>query len=241
MSLMEVEGFNTFYGRSQALRDFGFHVEAGEVLCLLGRNGAGKTTALKSIMGNVKPVSGRLTLEGEDLSDLPAHQIPRRGIGYVPQGRRLFAELTVEENLEIGLQTRNSGNEALAYALELFPVLKDRMKQRSGTLSGGEQTMLTVARAMCIDPKVIMLDEPTEGLMPSAIASIRQALITLRDAGVGIVLVEQRVDAVLPIANRVAFMDHGEIKETFDIEAVRANPALLHHYVGISEGKVATG
>jgi branched-chain amino acid transport system ATP-binding protein len=240
MTLMQVEGFNAFYGRSQALRDFGFTLEAGEVLCLLGRNGAGKTTALRAIMGNVAPASGRLTLNGTDLTGLPAHEIPRRGIGYVPQGRRLFGELTVEENLEIGLQTRKRGKDALDYALSLFPVLEERMKQRSGTLSGGEQTMLTVARAMCIEPKVMMLDEPTEGLMPSAIASIRQAIVKLRDAGVGIVLVEQRVDAVLSIANKVAFMDHGEIKARFDVSEVRDNPALLHQYVGISDKSAAS-
>ena len=241
MTLMKVAGFNTFYGRSQALRDFGFELDAGEVLCLLGRNGAGKTTALKSIMGNVKPASGQLTLDGKDLSGLPAKDIPRQGIGYVPQGRRLFGDLTVAENLEIGLLTRKSGPAALDYALELFPVLKDRMKQRSGTLSGGEQTMLTVARAMCVEPKVMMLDEPTEGLMPSAIAGIRQAVMRLREAGVGILLVEQRVDAVLPVANRVAFMDHGTIKATFGIEEVRDNPALLRQYVGISDNTAQAG
>jgi len=231
----KVEGFNAFYGRSQALRDFGFELKGGEVLCLLGRNGAGKTTALKAIMGNVKPVSGRLLLDGEDLFGLPAKVIPRKGIGYVPQGRRLFAELTVEENLEIGLQTRKSGKETLNYALELFPVLRERMKQRSGTLSGGEQTMLAMARALCVDPKVMMLDEPTEGLMPSAVGSIREAVIKLRSSGVAILLVEQRVDAVLPVADRVAFMDHGQIKAEFGIEEVRNDLSLLHHNVGVTD------
>lgn len=232
---LKVEGFNTFYGRSQALRNFGCDLRGGEVLCLLGRNGAGKTTALQSIMGTVKPASGKLILNGKDLFGLPAKYIPRHGIGYVPQGRRLFAELTVWENLQIGLKTRKSNNDALDYALELFPVLKDRMTQRSGTLSGGEQTMLAVARAMCINPTVMMLDEPTEGLMPSAIAGIRDAVVKLRDAGVAILLVEQRVDAVLRIADRVAFMDHGEIKAEFDIADVRNDPGLLHQYVGISD------
>ncbi|WP_121062661.1 ABC transporter ATP-binding protein [Chachezhania antarctica] len=231
----KVEGFNTFYGRSQALRDFGFELKGGEVLCLLGRNGAGKTTALQSVMGTVKPASGQLMLNGENLFGLPAKEIPRRGIGYVPQGRRLFAELTVAENLEIGLQTRKAGREVLDYALDLFPVLKERMDQRSGTLSGGEQSMLSMARAMCVDPLVMMLDEPTEGLMPSAIASIREALVKLRASGVAILLVEQRVDAVLPIADRVAFMDHGRIKAEFGIDEVRNDLSLLHQYVGVSD------
>ncbi len=235
MTHLKVEGLNAFYGRSQALRNFAVDVSGGEVLCLLGRNGAGKTTALKSIMGTVKPASGKLILDGKDLFGLPPHDIPRHGIGYVPQGRRLFGELTVWENLEIGLQTRKTGKEALDYALELFPVLKERMDQRSGTLSGGEQTMLAVARAMCIEPAIMMLDEPTEGLMPSAIAGIRDAVIKLRDSGVGILLVEQRVDAVLPVADRVAFMDHGQIKAEFGIEEVRNDLSLLHHFVGVSD------
>ncbi|AUC56163.1 ABC transporter ATP-binding protein (plasmid) [Sagittula sp. P11] len=233
MSMMSVKGFDAFYGRSQALRNFTIDLKGGEVLCLLGRNGAGKTTALKTIMGTVRPASGTLTLDGKDLTGLPAKDIPRAGIGYVPQGRRLFTELTVWENLEIGLMTRNTDISALDHALELFPVLKERMRQRSGTLSGGEQTMLAMARAMCINPSVIMLDEPTEGLMPSAIAGIRDAVVKLRDEGVAVLLVEQRVDAVLSIANRVAFMDHGEIKAEFDIEEVRAKPELLHQYVGV--------
>ncbi|MGR3368256.1 ABC transporter ATP-binding protein [Sagittula sp.] len=231
--MMSVKGFDAFYGRSQALRNFTIDLKGGEVLCLLGRNGAGKTTALKTIMGTVRPASGTLTLDGKDLTGLPAKDIPRAGIGYVPQGRRLFTELTVWENLEIGLMTRNTDISALDHALELFPVLKERMHQRSGTLSGGEQTMLAMARAMCINPSVIMLDEPTEGLMPSAIAGIRDAVVKLRDEGVAVLLVEQRVDAVLSIANRVAFMDHGEIKAEFDIEEVRAKPELLHQYVGV--------
>ena len=233
MSMMSVKGFDAFYGRSQAPRNFTIDLKGGEVLCLLGRNGAGKTTALKTIMGTVRPASGTLTLDGKDLTGLPAKDIPRAGIGYVPQGRRLFTELTVWENLEIGLMTRNTDISALDHALELFPVLKERMDQRSGTLSGGEQTMLAMARAMCINPSVIMLDEPTEGLMPSAIAGIRDAVVKLRDEGVAVLLVEQRVDAVLSIANRVAFMDHGEIKAEFDIEEVRAKPELLHQYVGV--------
>ncbi|WP_172329055.1 ABC transporter ATP-binding protein [Mangrovicoccus sp. HB161399] len=234
MTKLQVEGLSAFYGQSQALRGLTLELSGGEVLCLLGRNGAGKTTALKAIMGTVPPSSGRLVLDGRELTGLPPQEIPRAGIGYVPQGRRLFTELTVWENLEIGLMTRKTGREALEHALELFPVLRERMQQRSGTLSGGEQTMLAMARAMCLNPSVIMLDEPTEGLMPSAIAGIREAVIRLRSEGVAILLVEQRVDAVLPVADRVAFMDHGEIKAELPIAEVRANPDLLHHYVGIA-------
>ncbi len=233
MTQLDVIGFNTYYGESQALRDFSVQLEGGKVLCLLGRNGAGKTTALKSIMGIVPPRSGKLLLDGTDLTALPPHEIPRHGIGYVPQGRRLFSELTVRENLEIGLLTRGSGKQALEHALSYFPVLRERIHQISGTLSGGEQTMLAIARALCIEPTVLMLDEPTEGLMPSAIAAIRDVVIKLRDEGKAILLVEQRVDAVLPVANHVAFMDHGTVRETVEIETLKNNPALLQKYVGV--------
>ncbi|MCO6188359.1 ABC transporter ATP-binding protein [Rhizobium sp. L1K21] len=230
---LEVIGFDTFYGQSQALREFSIRLEGGKVLCLLGRNGAGKTTALKSIMGIIPPRKGKLLIDGNDLSEKPAYEIPKHGIGYVPQGRRLFSELTVRENLEIGLLTRSTGKQALEHALSYFPVLRERINQVSGTLSGGEQTMLAIARALCIEPSVLMLDEPTEGLMPSAIAAIRDVVIKLRDEGKAILLVEQRVDAVIPVADTVAFMDHGEIRETVAIDVLKDNPALLQKYVGV--------
>lgn len=231
--MLKVENFAAFYGPSQALRDFSVAVAPGEILCLIGRNGAGKTTALKTIMGIVTPRSGRITLNGTDLTHLPPHRIPMHGIGYVPQGRRLFSELTVRDNLEIGLMTRKTGAEARERALGYFPVLRERLGQRSGTLSGGEQTMLAIARALCIEPAVLMLDEPTEGLMPSMIATIRDVLIRLRGEGVAVLLVEQRIDAVLPVADRIAFMDHGTVKAELDIDSVRADPTILRKYLGV--------
>ena len=231
--MLKIENFDAYYGQSQALRDFSITVSPGEVLCLLGRNGAGKTTALKAIMGIVPPKRGRISIGDTDLTGLPANRIPMAGLGYVPQGRRLFSELTVRENLEIGLMTRKSGPQALERALSYFPALRERFSQRSGTLSGGEQTMLAMARALCIEPSVLMLDEPTEGLMPSMISTIRDVVIRLRDEGVGVLLVEQRIDAVLPVASRIAFMDHGEIKAEMDIEAVRADPSILKTYLGV--------
>jgi branched-chain amino acid transport system ATP-binding protein len=231
--MLKVEGFNAYYGDLQVLRNFSVSVAAGEILCLLGRNGAGKTTALKSILGLVPPRSGSIALEGRDITGLAAEQIPRQGIGYVPQGRRLFKELTVRENLDVGLMTRKSGPDVLERALSYFPALAERMNQRSGTLSGGEQTMVAIARALCIAPKVIMLDEPTEGLMPSMIAAIRDVVTRLRDDGVAVLLVEQRIDAVLPVANRIAFMDQGMVQAEFDVEQVRSDPSLVHKYLGV--------
>jgi branched-chain amino acid transport system ATP-binding protein len=151
----------------------------------------------------------------------------------VPQGRRLFSDLTVRENLEIGLMTRGRGADTLDHVLGFFPVLRDRFAQRSGTLSGGEQQMLAMARALCIDPKVLLLDEPTEGLMPSMIARIRDAVRELRSHGVTVILVEQRVDAVLPVADRVAFVDMGRVRDVVPVAALAEDRRLIDHYVGL--------
>ncbi|SON57846.1 LIV-I protein F [Hartmannibacter diazotrophicus] len=231
--MLAVEEVDAFYGAVQVLRGLSFEVRTGEVLCLLGRNGAGKTTAMRTVMGLVPVRSGRIVLDEEAISGLAAEEIPKRGIGYVPQGRRLFSELTVRENLEVGLMTRGSGKKALDRALGLFPRLEERLGQRAGTLSGGEQTMLSIARALCIEPRVLLLDEPTEGLMPSMIAAIREVIVRLRGEGVAVVLVEQRVEAVLGIADRVAFMEGGSIRALHSVAEVRADPGLVHTYVGV--------
>lgn len=236
---LSVERLNAFYGGSQALREVSLAVGAGEVLCLFGRNGAGKSTALKAVMGLVQ-AGGSVRLAGRELSALAAHEVARLGIGYVPQGRRLFAELTVDENLEIGLMARRAPGRSppdsaqiKADVLALFPPLAPRLEQPSGTLSGGEQQMLAMARALCLEPAVLLLDEPTEGLMPSMIATIREVIAELRARGVAILLVEQRVEAVLPVADRVAFIENGRIREVAGVEQLRANPALWQRYVGV--------
>ena len=232
--MLELSGVSCFYGRVQVLRDVSLSVAAGEVLCLLGRNGAGKTTALKAIMGLVPPRSGRITLDGAELSSLRAHEVPRHGVAYVPQGRRLFAELTVRENLDIGLMTRGAGPATIDRVLLSFPVLRERLGQRAGTLSGGEQQMLAMARALCIEPKIMLLDEPTEGLMPSMIAKIRDSVLELKGQGVATLLVEQRVEAVLPVADRVAFIETGRVRAVTGVAQLRSDPVLLHRYVGVS-------
>ena len=233
--MLDVQGIDCFYGAVQVLRAFSLKAEAGEILCLLGRNGAGKTTALKAVMGLVPSRSGRILLDGKDIARLPAHEIPRHGLGYVPQGRRLFSELTVMENLRVGLMTRHSGSEVLDRALTLFPLLKERLQQRSGTLSGGEQQMLAMARALCIDPRVLLLDEPTEGLMPSMITRIRQAMIALKSQGVTTILVEQRVDAVLPVADRVAFVENGRVTAVLPVGELQQDRRMIDRYVGVGQ------
>ena len=232
-AILAVSGLDAFYGEVQVLFGLDLALERGEVLCLLGRNGAGKTTTLKAIMGLVRAAGGSIRLEGRDLAGLPAHEVPKAGIAYVPQGRRLFADMTVAENIEIGLNARKKGASVREAVLDLFPLLRQRWKQRSGTLSGGEQQMLAMARALCLEPKVLLLDEPTEGLMPSMIAKIRETVAKLREQGVSTILVEQRVDAVLPVADRVAFIENGRNRETVGVEVLRADPSAVKRYVGV--------
>jgi branched-chain amino acid transport system ATP-binding protein len=231
--MLEIRAIDCFYGEVQALHGLSLAAEKGEILCLLGRNGAGKSTALKAIMGLVPVRSGEILLEGQPISSLPAHEVPKRGIGYVPQGRRLFAELTVAENLEIGLMTRGSPKAARGRALDLFPRLRERFRQPAGTLSGGEQQMLAIARALCLEPTLLLLDEPTEGLMPEMIRTIREVVQRLKAEGVTTVLVEQRVEAVLQIANRVSFIENGRSPETIDAAALKGRHDLLQRYVGV--------
>jgi len=231
--MLELDAINAGYGRAQVLRDLSLSVEAGEILCLLGRNGAGKTTAMKAAMGLVPLISGRVRLDGAELSALPAHEVPRAGIGYVPQGRRLFAGLSVAQNLAIGLRARGSSPRVRDEVLDLFPRLRERMGQKAETLSGGEQQMLATARALCLRPKALLLDEPTEGLQPSMIEAIRQAIAQMRAAGVAVLLVEQRVDAVLSLADRVAFIENGRNGAEMPAEALRQDHALIDRYVGV--------
>ena len=199
----------------------------------MGRNGAGKTTTMKAITGLLPLWSGRIVLDGVEIGALPAHQRGQTGIGYIPQGRRLFTELTVAQNLEVGLMTRASPAAARDRALDLFPRLRERLGQRAETLSGGEQQMLATARALCTEPKVLLLDEPTEGLQPSMIAAIRDVIGQLRGDGVAILLVEQRIDAVLSVADRVTFIENGESKDTRAAAELSADHKLIEDYLGV--------
>ncbi|RWE67588.1 ABC transporter ATP-binding protein [Mesorhizobium sp.] len=230
---LTISGLDCFYGEVQVLYGLDLVLNKGEVLCLFGRNGAGKTTTLKAIMGLVPSRAGSIRLDGKELTGLSTHDVPKAGVAYVPQGRRLFAEMTVAENIEIGLMARGKGKTTRENVLELFPLLRQRLRQRSGTLSGGEQQMLAMARALCLEPQVLLLDEPTEGLMPSMIARIRETVAKLRDLGVSTILVEQRVDAVLSVADRVSFIENGRNRETVDVEELRAEPSAVRRYVGV--------
>ncbi len=231
--MLKLDNIQAGYGPVKVLQGVSFEARAGEVLCLMGRNGAGKTTTMKAIMGLLPLDSGQITLGDVTTSTLPPHEVPKQGIGYVPQGRRLFGGLTVAENIDVGLMTRGKGKKTREFVLDLFPRLRERLNQRSETLSGGEQQMLATARALCLEPSVLLLDEPTEGLQPSMIQLIRDTVDKMRDAGVAVVLVEQRVEAVLDMADQVVFIENGFSRETMTPDALRRDGALLKKYVGI--------
>ncbi len=231
--MLRLDGVTAGYGAVTVLRGLSFAAAAGEVTCLMGRNGVGKSTLLRCIMGLVPATAGVVSLDGLAVQDMPAHEVPRLGIAFVPQGRRLFGPLTVAENIEIGLMTRRRGAAVRDRVLDLFPRLRERLGQVSSTLSGGEQQMLAIARALCLEPKVLLLDEPTEGLQPSMIALIRDVVVGLRATGVATVLVEQRVAAVLGMADRVAFMDQGQVAEVLPCVGLRADAPQFARYVGV--------
>lgn len=231
--MLDVKDIYAGYGQVEVLHGVSLSVAAGEILCVMGRNGAGKTTLLKSIMGIVQISDGDISLEDELINTLPGHEIPKRGIGYIPQGRRLFPELTVRENIEMGLMVRNVSSDTKDWVLDLFPRLRERLDQRAGTLSGGEQQMLATARALALRPKVLLLDEPTEGLQPSMIEQIRQVILKMKQEGFAIILVEQRIDAVLALADRVTMIENGRSVETLTAQELGASPEKIKRYLGV--------
>jgi len=231
--MLEMERVNCYYGEVHILRDVSLSLRPGEILGLFGRNGAGKTTTLRTLMGFVKPTSGSIKLDGQELTALRPHDIPKLGIGYVPQGRGLFTFCTVEENLRIGLLLRRSGKETLDWVLDLFPVLKERLRQQAGTLSGGEQQMLATARALCSAPRLLLMDEPGEGLMPALVKRLLETISTLKVRQVGVLLVEQKIDAALKVADRVALMENGSIRHQSTPAELASTPEILFKYVGV--------
>jgi len=233
--MLSVKDIEVAYDATQVIFDISLSVEPGEVLCLLGRNGAGKTTTLKAIMGLLPLRAGNVSLNGENISGMSAHEVPKRGIAYVPQGRRLFTEMSVAQNMEIGLMVSNAGKPTREKVLDLFPRLRERLKQRAETLSGGEQQMLAMARALCTEPKVLLLDEPVEGLQPSMISLIRDVILKMKQENVAIVLVEQQIDAVIAVADRVAFIEQGRNPETIDAKLLMNDDgARLQRYLGVN-------
>ena len=219
--MLTVEGVDQFYGGSHILRGVSFEVAPGEVTVVLGRNGVGKTTLLKAVMGLIPVASGRVAFGGADLTRAAPHRRVREGIGYVPQGREIFPRLTVEENLLTGLASRPRGARIPERVFILFPVLRTMLRRRGGDLSGGQQQQLAIARALAMEPRLLILDEPTEGIQPSIIKDIERAIRTLAGQGeMAILLVEQYYEFARSLADRYLVMERGEIVKRGDGEGM---------------------
>ncbi|MHC2619313.1 branched-chain amino acid transport system ATP-binding protein [Bradyrhizobium huanghuaihaiense] len=234
--MLEVAALSHFYGKHQALADVGLGITKGEIVAILGANGAGKSTLLKSIAGLVRPVPGaRITFEGQSIGELPAHLIVERGIALVPEGRGVFGELTVAENLQLGAypaRARAGEADRLARILQLFPRLAERMTQAVRTMSGGEQQMVAIGRALMSNPLLLLLDEPSLGLSPLLSREVFRALAQIRAGGVGVLLVEQNARASLDIADRVYLIESGRNAGSGPAAAMRNDPEIQRAYLG---------
>src|SRR6202047_113829 len=235
--LVRVEDIHTYYGKSHILHGVSLEVGKSEVVGLLGRNGVGKSTTLKAIAGLVHPSEGQVLLEARSIAQLPAHRLARLGIGYVPEDRRIFRLLTVMENLRTGLDrngvTEDKRRALLDKVFTYFPVLAERRNQAGGTLSGGEEQMLAIARAMMPGAKIILLDEPTEGLMPRMVSQIRQIIDVLHNEGVAILLVEQNVPLTLEASQRLYIMEKGSVRHHCAASEINVNHAIIKQYLGV--------
>ena len=230
--ILDVEGLEAYYGLSHVLFGVTLRAQRGEVVALLGRNGAGKSTTLRSIMGLVPPRAGRAVFRGENITGWPVHRVCRRGVGYVPEDRRIFPDLTVRENLEVGREVgrrpRGGGHDAwtLERVYEFFPVLGERREQKGGTLSGGEQQMLTIARTLMGNPDVLLLDEPSEGLAPVVVRTLLDRLLALKARGQTILLSEQNLRFATRLADRAYILEQGHVRYEGPIAALQADEAV---------------
>jgi branched-chain amino acid transport system ATP-binding protein len=232
MSLLEVSGLNSYYGDSHILFDVSLHVERNEVVALLGRNGAGKSTTLKSLMGVVTPRTGSVMFDGVEIAGQKSHAIARAGMQLVHEDRRIFGSLNVEENLVLAGLTAPK-RWPLDRVYEMFPRLKERRTSRGTDLSGGEQQMLAIARALVREPKIVLLDEPFEGLAPIIVRDLLATCRKLAEAGQTIVVVEQNISAAMSLADRVYIINNGHIVESLTTQAIRNQPDLLHRHLGV--------
>ncbi|GAB4486828.1 MAG: ABC transporter ATP-binding protein [Anaerolineales bacterium] len=236
MSLLTLENVHSYYGRIHALKGISLEINQGEIVTLIGANGAGKSTTLRTISGILHPKQGRVLLQGQDISHLEAHKIVAAGIGHVPEGRGIFPNLTVKENMEIGAYTINDNAEIarrMEHAFTLFPRLKERISQKGGTLSGGEQQMLAIARGLMLQPSVLMLDEPSMGLAPVLVELIFDIIKQLNEQGTTILLVEQNALMALSIAHRGYVLQTGEIVITDTAANLKQNETVQHAYLGV--------
>lgn len=237
MALLEANDLNTYYGNIHALKGISLHVDRGEIVTLIGANGAGKTTTLHTISGLVQPRSGQVLFDGEDLTQVPAHEIVPRGVIQVPEGRRMFSRLTVEENLRMGgftLANKSEIQGGIERAYTMFPRLRERRSQVAGTLSGGEQQMLAMGRALMAKPKVLLLDEPSMGLAPNLVEQIFATIENIHSEGTAILLVEQNAHMALEVADRGYILQTGEIVLADTSENLRDNDEVRRAYLGVT-------
>ena len=234
MTLLEVEDIHTYYDAIEALRGVSLRVDEGEVVTIIGSNGAGKSTTLRSISGLTPARSGRVVFEGREITRLPAHEIVGNGIALAPEGRHCFARMTVRENLDLGAYRRRDGgiDEDLERVFDLFPRLKERERQKAGTMSGGEQQMLAIGRALMARPKLLMLDEPSMGIAPILVQRIYETIAEINRQGVSILLVEQNANYALDVSERGYVLETGEVALTNQSDLLRSDPAVQRAYLG---------
>lgn len=235
--MLKVQNIKTSYGKIAALKGISIEAGAGEIVTLIGANGAGKTTCLKTIVGLLKPQEGQVLLEGKDITKLPAHRVARLGVALSPEGRRIFPELTVNENLEMGAFSRPAAeiHAELEHVYSFFPILQQRQAQRGGTLSGGEQQMLAIGRAMMNKPRLLLLDEPSLGLAPKIVETIFDIITRINKQGTTILLVEQNANMALSIASRGYVLESGKIVLADSANALLKNESVQHAYLGIAD------
>jgi branched-chain amino acid transport system ATP-binding protein len=234
--MLELKEIHTYYGLSHVIQGVSLTVEKGEIITLIGRNGAGKTTTLKSIIGLTPPRAGTITFQGEDITHLPTHLISQRGISFVPEERRVIPNLTVAENLKIGMlknKDKSKNSKLLERTFAYFPRLQERLTQKGGSLSGGEQQMLTMARGLVSDPAIMLIDEPTEGLMPLLVNQIAVILQEMNKDGVTVLLVEQNVEMALAISTRGYVIDQGVIQFTGPAKELQQNREIQQRYLAV--------
>lgn len=231
--ILVTDGINSYYGKSHILFDVSLVVREGETLSLMGRNGAGKTTTFKSIMMVVQPKTGRIFFRGEDITGKKSFRLARLGLGLVPEDRRIFGPLTVKENLILGTSTGRKGTWNLERVYEFFPILKEFHSRFGGTLSGGEQQMLTIARTLMSNPAVLLLDEPTEGLSPVMVKTLKDLVLKLKEVGTTILLSEQNIKFAMAVSDHVAIIDKGHIRYKGDIETFKKDESIRKQYLAV--------
>jgi branched-chain amino acid transport system ATP-binding protein len=232
-ALLEVEGLRAGYAGSAVLGGVDLRVDQGRAVALLGRNGVGKSTFLAAVMGLLRPSAGSVRLAGRELAGKPAHQVARAGVAIVPQGRRVFADLTVEQNLAVAAGRHSAGPWTVERVHQLLPQLAERRRHRADQLSGGEQQMLAIARALLLNPRLLLLDEPSDGLAPAVVATVARLLADLRDQGLSVLLVEQDLRAAFAVADEVAVMSKGEIVHRAPTPEFRRDAALASRLLGV--------